>query len=249
MSWGTFHFIEQEITGDVLLDLDVSLLKSEIGIPAFGKRVRIANFITDLRRPPSVVYSDHGPSQSQSPSQSQPQSISQSQSQSQPYAFSHSRSQSSAQTSLNSPPYPGGFSPHGVTSSGYGSILSAESPLHTGDLPGTPLSPFGRDMRRASDPLSNVGPSGGVIDTNERANDIRGAMERSAMVGLGVAMPGGLAASGHKGRPSHLMLSPSDSNLVPSKMVTGNIPEETDEERAVVSDVRVFGSIHRLFHK
>ncbi|KAL4256745.1 Polar growth protein [Pleurotus pulmonarius] len=52
-------FTEQEITGDVLLELDVNLLKSEIGIMAFGKRMRIANAITDLRRPPSIVYSDH----------------------------------------------------------------------------------------------------------------------------------------------------------------------------------------------
>jgi hypothetical protein len=52
-------FIEQEITGDVLLELDANVLKSEIGILAFGKRVRIANAITELRRPPSVSYSDH----------------------------------------------------------------------------------------------------------------------------------------------------------------------------------------------
>ena len=50
---------EQEISGDVLLELDVNLLKSEIGIMAFGKRTRIANAITDLRRPPSIEYSDH----------------------------------------------------------------------------------------------------------------------------------------------------------------------------------------------
>ena len=53
-----WHFTEQEITGDVLLELDVNLLKSEIGIPAFGKRMRISNAIADLRRPPSIVHSD-----------------------------------------------------------------------------------------------------------------------------------------------------------------------------------------------
>lgn len=47
-------FLEQEITGDVLLELDVNVLKTEIGIPAFGKRMRIANAIAELRRPPSV---------------------------------------------------------------------------------------------------------------------------------------------------------------------------------------------------
>ncbi|TFK28998.1 hypothetical protein FA15DRAFT_700565 [Coprinopsis marcescibilis] len=47
-------FTEQEITGDVLLELDVNVLKTEIGIAAFGKRMRIANAITELRRPPSI---------------------------------------------------------------------------------------------------------------------------------------------------------------------------------------------------
>jgi hypothetical protein len=46
---------EQEITGDVLLELSVEVLKTEIGITQFGKRVRIANAITDLRRPPSIA--------------------------------------------------------------------------------------------------------------------------------------------------------------------------------------------------
>ncbi|KAH9056353.1 hypothetical protein EDB87DRAFT_1637438 [Lactarius vividus] len=50
-------FAEQEITGDVLLDLDVNVLKSEIGIMAYGKRMRIANAIAELRRPPSVMSS------------------------------------------------------------------------------------------------------------------------------------------------------------------------------------------------
>lgn len=44
-------FIEQEITGDVLLELDAELLKTEIGIPAFGKRKRIAKCIEELRSP------------------------------------------------------------------------------------------------------------------------------------------------------------------------------------------------------
>ncbi|PFH47127.1 hypothetical protein AMATHDRAFT_50532 [Amanita thiersii Skay4041] len=49
------RFIEQEITGDVLLELDANLLKTEIGIMAYGKRVRIANAIADLRRPSSSI--------------------------------------------------------------------------------------------------------------------------------------------------------------------------------------------------
>jgi hypothetical protein len=62
------RIIEQEITGDVLLELDVNLLKTEIGVMAFGKRMRIANAITDLRRPPSIVYSDHPMTEMPSPS-------------------------------------------------------------------------------------------------------------------------------------------------------------------------------------
>jgi SAM domain (Sterile alpha motif) len=53
---------ELEITGDVLLELDVNLLKTEFGITAFGKRTRIANAISELRRPPSISYSDHSAS-------------------------------------------------------------------------------------------------------------------------------------------------------------------------------------------
>jgi SAM domain (Sterile alpha motif) len=50
-------FIEQEITGDILLELDVAVLKSEIGITAYGKRMRIWNAIAELRRPPSLMSS------------------------------------------------------------------------------------------------------------------------------------------------------------------------------------------------
>lgn len=77
---------EQEITGDVLLELDVNLLKSEIGIMAFGKRMRIANAITDLRRPPSIEYSDHVASSDVTSVIHQQQSVSHSRTQSQ---FSH----------------------------------------------------------------------------------------------------------------------------------------------------------------
>jgi hypothetical protein len=48
-------FMEQEVRGDDLLGLDMGLLKSELGIVAYGKRVRIVNAISELRRPPSVL--------------------------------------------------------------------------------------------------------------------------------------------------------------------------------------------------
>lgn len=47
---------EHEISGDVLLELDANLLK-ELDIIAFGKRMRIAAAISELRRPSSMVSS------------------------------------------------------------------------------------------------------------------------------------------------------------------------------------------------
>ncbi|GJJ07548.1 hypothetical protein Clacol_001750 [Clathrus columnatus] len=47
-------FIEHEITGDVLLELDTAMLKDEMGIAALGKRMRIQNGIIELKRPVSA---------------------------------------------------------------------------------------------------------------------------------------------------------------------------------------------------
>ncbi|KAG1752400.1 uncharacterized protein EDB91DRAFT_1045012 [Suillus paluster] len=84
-------FTEQEITGNVLLELDLNLLKAEIGIVAFGKRMRIANAIAELRHSPSIIFPD-----AQSPQYAQSLKHSHS------YSYSHSRSGSTHQ-SLNSP--------------------------------------------------------------------------------------------------------------------------------------------------
>ncbi|KAK0443914.1 uncharacterized protein EV420DRAFT_1575367 [Desarmillaria tabescens] len=135
-------FTEQEITGDVLLELDVNLLKTEIGIMAFGKRMRIANAITDLRRPPSIVYSDH-PEQPSPPS---PMIVS-------PHLFTtspatyaegpshtHSRNQSQSQSHHS---YPGSTRySHSVQSSvnGFAALISPESAPHTADTPVSPRS-------------------------------------------------------------------------------------------------------------
>ena len=51
------RFIEQEIAGDALLDLDVNKLKTEIGIVAYGKRVRIESAIAECRRLAKVMSS------------------------------------------------------------------------------------------------------------------------------------------------------------------------------------------------
>ncbi|KAG1752394.1 uncharacterized protein EDB91DRAFT_1343464 [Suillus paluster] len=111
-------FTEQEITGDVLLELDLNLLKAEIGIVAFGKRMRIANAIAELRRPPSIIFPD-----AQSPQHAQSLKHSHS------YSYSHSRSGSTHQ-SLNSPMFATTMSsaitaPNSAT---FGSMLSGDSP-------------------------------------------------------------------------------------------------------------------------
>jgi SAM domain (Sterile alpha motif) len=62
-------FIEQETTGDALLNLNVTSLKTEIGINAYGKRFRIANAIDDLRRVASVRFPSVKPTWSRSSSQ------------------------------------------------------------------------------------------------------------------------------------------------------------------------------------
>ncbi|GJE87501.1 hypothetical protein PsYK624_035840 [Phanerochaete sordida] len=152
-------FIEQEITGDVLLELDANTLKVELGIQAFGKRVRIVNAIAELRRPPS--FSDEHPMPSAgSHTASRAHSFN--------YGHSHSSSMaSSAQQSYAGSPmyaptgfsYPshGGFSPAGsqrgipppsastLASSGFG-----ESPRHA-TMPDISASPS-RNGWRASDP-------------------------------------------------------------------------------------------------
>lgn len=62
-------FVEQEITGDALLSLDATSLKTEIGIDAYGKRFRIANAIDDLRRVASGRFPPVRPTWSRSSSQ------------------------------------------------------------------------------------------------------------------------------------------------------------------------------------
>ncbi|KAG8905271.1 polar growth protein [Tulasnella sp. 403] len=48
-------FIEHEISGDVLLELDVNMLK-ELDIPALGKRMKIVSAINDLKR--AMMFSE-----------------------------------------------------------------------------------------------------------------------------------------------------------------------------------------------
>jgi hypothetical protein len=215
---------EQEITGDVLLDLDVNLLKTEIGIMAFGKRMRIANAIVDLRRPPSPSASFSMPQayNAQNSPQHQQYAIAYSNSQnSQPYPHSpqfagHSRTQSqshshqsynghqSLQSSVGSPLQNGYLAQtYGAAAGG---LMSPESVPHTGDLMGSPMD------------VPNPRP----VSDGER-------------IGLGISM-GDQANSRAKGRPAQLTLSPSDGALNVSATQT-DAADGQEDERAIMSEV------------
>ena len=166
-----FHFAEQDITGDVLLELDLELLKTEIGIIAFGKRKRIANAITELKNPlptpeqESTVHSDS--------------------------FFSHSRSISSAQgSSFNSP----SLLSSAALASATGSqtlvgFYQSDSPRNLEDADGSPPdTPRSTRPRRESESGSVHGSS----DTLNRAGS------RSSIIGLGIQLTSKFQVSGIK---------------------------------------------------
>ncbi|KAF9069085.1 hypothetical protein BDP27DRAFT_1325996 [Rhodocollybia butyracea] len=208
-------FTEQEITGDVLLELnDVNVLKNELGIMAFGKRVRIVHAIGELTRPltPSVPYDEQGLGQGLGLRGSSPQMYAASQTQSphsitsQPYQ-THSRTQSQSHSHHSYPGTTTSISPSAIgirdsmSRDSYGSTgaliaaagLSPESPPNTGagDVPGTPRS--------------DEGPYMGF----------------------------------HKMRPAQLTLSPSDSALNTSVLAEGSEGVEDVEDRGTLSEGEV----------
>lgn len=254
-------FIEQEITGDVLLELDANILKTEVGIPAFGKRVRIVNAIAELRRPPS--FNDDHPMPSVGGHVA---------SRSHSFNFGHSHTSSMAssaqQSYANSPMYAptgysygsqnGGFSPAGsqrgipppsastLASSGFG----LESPRHM-PVPDAPHSP-GRNGWRgaeagAAPPLPAAPPSEVNLSTPRMgetksiapAEDVPQSAPELVGLGLGFtgSQPGSRPSSPPKAipknRPGSLILSQSDANLK-VKAVGGD--EAEPEDRAVMSD-------------
>lgn len=169
---------EQEITGDVLLELDAIVLKTEIGISAFGKRVRIVNAITELRRPPSVEDAEpQQPVGSMLTPRSLTHSFNYPASHHSHPSHSHSHSiQSSAHQSFTGSP-----AANGLPLAALASVTSPESPPHTGDI--TTPSPMARNGWRASDPGSI---HGSVINLDEEE---RGR----TVVGLGLGLPGARA--------------------------------------------------------
>ncbi|KIK95325.1 hypothetical protein PAXRUDRAFT_827121 [Paxillus rubicundulus Ve08.2h10] len=205
-------FIEQEITGDVLLELDINLLKVEIGIIAFGKRMRIANAIAELRRPPSIIFTDHQPQHSQS------QSISHSISQSFTYPYSPS---ASTQQSLNSPMFVTGMGAvmNRPGSASFGGAGGPESPR-----PETVASPI---LPKRVSSLSSTGASlnGGVEETGVAAGIEKAMMVGMVGLGLGALPPGQLAPS------------PSDSALNKQpKTEPEESSERVDDDRGALSE-------------
>ncbi|KZT29493.1 hypothetical protein NEOLEDRAFT_605321 [Neolentinus lepideus HHB14362 ss-1] len=221
-------FIEQEITGDVLLELNVDLLKTEIGVVAFGKRVRIANAIQELRRPPSIVYSDHQPTHittQPSPTQQHSQSSSHSHSRSHSYSHSHSHSiQSSVPSDARSPttPVTANTMSTAPESAGFSSMIGSDSGTGTGDF--TLPSPDARSAVKE-------------FDEARRRSTLSAA--DADQVGLGLGVPN---ANGRSNRPAQLLLSPSDGALGTSARaasVDQLVPDRTtlsESESAQISE-------------
>lgn len=165
-------FIEQEITGDVLLELDANVLKSEIGILAFGKRARIVNAINDLKRPPSISDSEHMSPASLSPGGGMggvgmggglgplglPPLIATSRSHSVTYSHSHSASmQSSTHHSFNNNNSPLAFPASQSLSPAYSNTFTMPVPNSPGALPSAGL---GSMLSNDSSPMNGDFPGG-----------------------------------------------------------------------------------------
>lgn len=155
----TFHFTEQDITGDVLLELDAELLKTEIGVVTFGKRKRLANAITELKRSSQV-----------------PEPLSAAHSES---LFSHSRSISSAQGSSFNSLSLLSSAPPTVSTTGpqtFSGFYRHDSPRITEDPNSlSPATPSSARLRKTSDPDS-------IQETSNRTSS------RNSIIGLGIQL-------------------------------------------------------------
>ena len=197
---------------------------------AFGKRMRIANAITDLRRPPSIEYSDHRLSPTQPHSNS--------------LAHSHSRTQSQSQSLPGTTP---------TSTVGHVHSYSMQSSL------GSPGAGFGTQQSgylqespvNINDDMKAVGPVG---MGNGTAVGVAAGMSAAAGVGLGIALSPSEVSSFmnictyiclhlcfKKGTPSRLLLSSSNAALKESaaKKAFAIAVNGEDEERGHMSDVRL----------
>ncbi|KAI0787073.1 hypothetical protein BC629DRAFT_1593605 [Irpex lacteus] len=245
-------FIEQEITGDVLLELDHNVLKTEFGIMAFGKRARIINAIAELRRPPSFSEPEHPM-----------QNITASRTQSFNYGHSHNSSMHSSaissvpQSYANSPmAYSGpNFSPapssRGMPSAGTGSFMNSESPMYM-PVPETSMTPAAalRNGWATNEQPSVVFPTPAQLESQTSFSTARehpssGVADTPPVPlptvgsGLGLGFPSTepiprpeSPPTKTKSRPSNLVLSPSDANLK-ATAVGGDSPSAKDERTAL----------------
>lgn len=185
-------FIEQEITGDVLLELDANLLKSEIGIMAFGKRVRIANAIAELRRPPSINYDSQsfigGGSVGGGSIPYTPSSLGFSQHQ------QHVNGNGSGNGSVGG--YTAGTPPPVARALGFGNGHSRGQSMQSSL--GSPFSSMAMPM--ATGQASSLA-GGEDTSANADANSVRAGSDSGVVPGKGAR------------RPSQLILSPSDGAL------------------------------------
>ncbi|PVG03581.1 hypothetical protein CPB86DRAFT_804075 [Serendipita vermifera] len=239
-------FLEHEITGDVLLEFDANMLK-EIDIVAFGKRVKIANAINELRRPPSFESSDAAslkPSVSQfsmvgnqSTYSSVPQSVSLPQLATAPghsHSFSHSTrgydaSISSAAPSVGSPNIFG--------------VLQAQQAQGLNQVPGGGgYSPNLYNSTPEPQRASNVPHTHTRVDSDPGTSAV-GEAARMIMAMNGYNMGDRAATVGHsasrgKNRPLSLALSPSEGNLGSKGIVPVVVEEEDDRSALSDSDLK-----------
>ncbi|KAG6868912.1 hypothetical protein C0993_007686 [Termitomyces sp. T159_Od127] len=230
-------FTEQEITGDVLLELDVNLLKTELGIMAFGKRMRIANAIADLRRPSSFIYSEPvavggSPgtvSLQRSPSVVTPHSpfnathLQSASGQGQGQGQGHSRAQSQAYSTRSFP--------------GSGSI---------GVVPGYNYAPVqGSSMAYGN---GNVGH----VESPEQMYHVPPGKQAQGQylepVGMGMSASAPAMAVGNgkiNGPPASMVLSPSDGMLKTNAIAVSDIEEEEDRGPASEGELQPAGSMRR----
>jgi len=142
---------------------------------AFGKRMRIANAIAELRRPPSIEYSDHQLSPMQLHHSN---SLTQSQFQSQSHSHSREQSQSHSHHSFN------GTTP--ASTVGHTHSQSMQS-----SFGGPVFSSQQQQSAQVQDSLvnNNGGVRATVVPGNAAAVGIAAGMSAVVGVGLGIALP------------------------------------------------------------
>ncbi|PPQ92793.1 hypothetical protein CVT25_003904 [Psilocybe cyanescens] len=223
-------FIEQEITGDVLLELTVELLKTEIGIMAFGKRVRIANAIADLRRPPSIEYSDHLLASEQASPMHMHMHVSQPHSRTQSQSHSHRSFPGTGTGNVNVNPGPVGYAYAQSQQSSLGSPLGYHFAGNAnGGANGNGYGNgygYGSQFEAVQESPGPVGVAIGSV-----------AAAAAAGVGLGIGLS---SANSSPIRPTLLGPSPSDSALKDSAAKSSlTVPKAEDDDRGHMSDSEI----------